>query len=396
MKFLRNKTHINVGTIGHVDHGKSTLTAAITKTLNEKLQNSKFYDLAEIDKSPEEKQRGITINSTTVEYETDNFHFAHVDCPGHEDYIKNMITGASQMDGAILVVALDDGTMAQTKEHIRLAKQIGIRNLVVFLNKEDIEHEDFAIEAIQEEVTELLEECGYDQDFISSVKFVSGSALKALEGEEKYKEKIIELVSNMEKFTLPTKDLDKPFLLSVDSVNSIKGKGTVVTGRIETGKILPDTEVQILGGKQSFNTTVKEVETFKKSLDYGEAGDNVGILLRKLERSDIKRGNVVCKPGSVTMNKLFEVEMYALKTEEGGRRKPFGKDNKYTPQIFCRTANITGRIILPEGVEYINPGDNLSVKIELIQKHPITTGLNVIIRESDTTVALAKVTKIIE
>lgn len=389
-KFDRSKPHVNVGTIGHVDHGKTTLTAAITKVLSEKgMANFKAYD--QIDNAPEEKARGITINVAHVEYATDKRHYAHIDAPGHADYIKNMITGAAQMDGAILVVAATDGPMPQTREHILLARQVGVPRIVVFLNKADMVDDASLIELVEEEVRDLLEKQEYDRNS----PIISGSALKALEGDAANVEKIIELMNAVDEWIpTPVRELDKPFLMPVEDVFSIKGRGTVATGRIERGKVLVNEEVEIVGIKDTKKSVVTGVEMFNKVLDEGMAGDNVGLLLRGLERTDIERGQVIAKPGSITPHTKFEAEVYVLKKEEGGRHTPFFTG--YKPQFYVRTTDVTGDVALPEGVEMVMPGDNITMTVELITPIAIEEGLRFAIREGSKTVGAGVVTKILK
>ncbi len=391
-KFERGKPHVNVGTIGHIDHGKTTLTAAITTVLAEKYggQASSF---AEIDNAPEEKERGITIATSHVEYETDNRHYAHVDCPGHADYVKNMITGAAQMDGAILVVSAADGPMPQTREHILLARQVGVPYIVVFLNKADMVDDEELLELVEVEVRELLSEYDFPGD---DVPFVTGSALKALEGDEEYKAKIIELGEQLDSYIpQPERDLDKPFLLPVEDVFSITGRGTVATGRIEQGVVNTGDTVEIVGIKEAVsNTVVTGVEMFRKILDQGQAGDNVGLLLRGVKREDIERGQVLCKPGSITPHTHFKAEVYVLKKEEGGRHTPFFTG--YRPQFYFRTTDVTGVAKLPEGTEMVMPGDNVQMEIEMIQPIAMDAGLRFAIREGGRTVGSGVVTEIIK
>ncbi len=391
-KFERGKPHVNVGTIGHIDHGKTTLTAAITTVLAEKYggQASSF---AEIDNAPEEKERGITIATSHVEYETENRHYAHVDCPGHADYVKNMITGAAQMDGAILVVSAADGPMPQTREHILLARQVGVPYIVVFLNKADMVDDDELLELVEVEVRELLSEYDFPGD---DIPFVIGSALKALEGDEEYKQKIIDLGEQLDSYIpQPERDLDKPFLMPVEDVFSITGRGTVATGRIEQGIVNTGDTVEIVGIKtETSNTVVTGVEMFRKILDRGEAGDNVGLLLRGVKREDIERGQVLCKPGSITPHTHFKAEVYVLKKEEGGRHTPFFTG--YRPQFYFRTTDVTGVARLPEGTEMVMPGDNIAMEIELIQPIAMDAGLRFAIREGGRTVGSGVVTEVIK
>jgi elongation factor Tu len=391
-KFERDKPHVNVGTIGHIDHGKTTLTAAITKTLAEKY-GGQARSFEEIDNAPEEKERGITIATSHVEYETENRHYAHVDCPGHADYIKNMITGAAQMDGAILVVSAADGPMPQTREHILLARQVGVPYIVVFLNKVDMVDDDELLELVEVEVRDLLSEYEFPGD---DIPFVLGSALKALEGDEEQKGKILELAEQLDNYIPePERPLDKPFLMPVEDVFSITGRGTVATGRIEQGIIKTGEEVEIVGIKeQTDKTVVTGVEMFRKILDDGQAGDNVGCLLRGTKREDIERGQVLCKPGSITPHTKFKAEVYCLKKEEGGRHTPFF--NGYRPQFYFRTTDVTGVANLPEGTEMVMPGDNVQMTIELIQPIAMDQGLRFAIREGGRTVGSGVVTEISE
>jgi elongation factor Tu len=390
--FKRDKPHLNIGTIGHVDHGKTTLTAAITTVLaNAGL--SEVRDFASIDNAPEEKERGITINTSHVEYETANRHYAHVDCPGHADYVKNMVTGAAQMDGAILVVAATDGPMPQTREHILLGRQVGIPRMVVFLNKVDMVDDDELLELVEMEVRELLSFYEYDGD---NAPVVSGSALGALNNEPKWVEKVMELMAAVDDYIEePVRDVEKPFLMPIEDVFSITGRGTVATGRIETGVANTGDAVDIIGfGEEKLTSTVTGVEMFRKILDRGEAGDNVGILLRGIEKSQIKRGMVICKPGSITPHTIIKAEVYILKKEEGGRHTPF--HNKYRPQFYLRTLDVTGEIVLPEGVEMVLPGDNLTITVNLITPVAINKGLRFAIREGGRTVGAGQVTDIIK
>jgi len=362
--FDRSKPHLNIGTIGHVDHGKTTLTAAITNVLAERgLAEKKDYD--SIDAAPEEKERGITINTAHVEYQTEKRHYAHVDCPGHADYVKNMVTGAAQMDGAIIVVAATDGPMPQTREHILLARQVGVPNLVVFMNKVDLVDDPEMLELVEMEVRELLSSYGFDGDNAAVIK---GSALKALEGDPKYVQAILDLMDACDsEIKEPTRDIDKPFLMPIEDVFSITGRGTVATGRIEAGVINTNDAVEIIGmGEEKLTSTVTGVEMFRKILDYGEAGDNVGLLLRGIDKKDIRRGMVIVKPGSIKAHKKFKAEVYVLSKEEGGRHTPF--HNKYRPQFYVRTLDITGEITLPEGTEMVMPGDNVTITVELATK----------------------------
>ena len=390
--FDRSKPHVNIGTIGHVDHGKTTLTAAITTVLAKKgLSEQKDY--TSIDNAPEEKERGITINSSHVEYSTENRHYAHVDCPGHADYVKNMVTGAAQMDGAILVVASTDGPMPQTREHILLARQVGVPKIVVFMNKADMVDDEELLELVEMEIRELLSFYEFDGD---NTPVIIGSALGALNGEEKWEEKIMELMAAVDEFIpIPPRDTEKPFLMPVEDVFTITGRGTVATGRIETGVINTGDEVEMIGmGADGKKTTVTGVEMFRKILDRGEAGDNVGLLLRGIEKKDISRGMVIAKTGSIKPHTKFKAEVYILKKEEGGRHTPF--HNKYRPQFYLRTTDVTGEIFLEEGREMVMPGDNVSITVELINKVAINQGLRFAIREGGRTVGAGQVTEIIE
>ncbi len=390
-KFERDKPHVNVGTIGHIDHGKTTLTAAITTVLAEKM-GGEARSFAEIDNAPEEKERGITIATSHVEYQTENRHYAHVDCPGHADYVKNMITGAAQMDGAILVVSAADGPMPQTREHILLARQVGVPYIVVFLNKADMVDDEELLELVEVEVRDLLSEYDFPGD---DIPFITGSALKALEGDEQYKEKIIELAAALDSYIPePERQLDKPFLMPVEDVFSITGRGTVATGRIEQGIINTGDTVEIVGIKETTSTVVTGVEMFRKILDEGRAGDNVGCLLRGTKREDIERGQVLCKPGSITPHTKFKAEVYILKKEEGGRHTPFFTG--YRPQFYFRTTDVTGVSNLPEGVEMVMPGDNIQMDIELIQPIAMDAGLRFAIREGGRTVGSGVVTEVIQ
>jgi elongation factor Tu len=389
-KFVREKPHVNIGTIGHVDHGKTTLTAAITKVQSDKgLADFSAFDM--IDKAPEEKARGITISISHVEYETENRHYAHIDCPGHADYIKNMITGAAQLDGAILVVSAPDGPMPQTREHILLAKQVNVPNIVVFMNKCDMVDDEELLELVELEVRELLNKYDFDGDNISIIR---GSALKALEGDEKYVKSIEELMAAVDKdVPLPDRDLDKPFLMPVEDVFSIKGRGTVATGRIEKGVVKVGEEIEIVGIKDTTKTTVTGVEMFKKQLDEGQAGDNVGILLRGVGREDIERGQVLAKPGSVNPHSEFEAEIYVLSKDEGGRHKAFFSG--YRPQFYIRTTDVTGEVTLPDNVEMVMPGDNVTIKVKLITPVALEKDLKFAIREGGKTVGAGVITKVI-
>ncbi|HYH58226.1 MAG TPA: elongation factor Tu [Thermoleophilaceae bacterium] len=391
-KFERDKPHVNVGTIGHIDHGKTTLTAAITQVLAEKM-GGEARSFAEIDNAPEEKARGITIATSHVEYQTENRHYAHVDCPGHADYVKNMITGAAQMDGAILVVSAADGPMPQTREHILLARQVGVPYIIVFLNKADMVDDEELLELVEVEVRDLLSEYDFPGD---DIPFITGSALKALEGDEEYKQKIVELAEALDSYIPePERDLDKPFLMPVEDVFSITGRGTVATGRIEQGIVNTGDEVEVVGIKeQTDKTVVTGVEMFRKILDQGQAGDNVGCLLRGTKREEIERGQVLCKPGSITPHTKFKAEVYCLKKEEGGRHTPFF--NGYRPQFYFRTTDVTGVANLPEGTEMVMPGDNVQMTIELIQPIAMDQGLRFAIREGGRTVGSGVVTEIVE
>ena len=391
-KFDRSKEHVNIGTIGHVDHGKTTLTAAITKVLAEKgLSEIRSFD--SIDNAPEEKERGITINSAHVEYETATRHYAHVDCPGHADYVKNMVTGAAQMDGAIIVVAATDGPMPQTREHILLARQVNVPHLVVFLNKVDLVDDPELIELVDMEVRELLSFYEFDGD---NAPVIEGSALGALNGEEKWVEKVMELMDAVDSYIpVPPRDKEKPFLLPVEDVFSITGRGTVATGRIETGVVNTGEELEMIGlGAQGRKTVCTGVEMFRKILDTGEAGDNVGLLLRGVDKNEIKRGMILAKPGSIKPHTKFKAEVYILKKEEGGRHTPF--HNKYRPQFYVRTLDVTGEIILPDGTEMVMPGDNITITVELIIPVAINQGLRFAIREGGRTVGAGQVTEIVE
>ncbi|MDQ7916121.1 elongation factor Tu [Mesonia sp. MT50] len=388
----RSKPHLNIGTIGHVDHGKTTLTAAITKVLADAgFSEASAFD--QIDNAPEEKERGITINSSHVEYATQNRHYAHVDCPGHADYVKNMVTGAAQMDGAILVVAATDGPMPQTREHILLGRQVGIPRIVVFLNKVDLVDDEELLELVEMEVRDLLSFYEYDGD---NGPIVSGSALGALQGEEKWAKTVLELMEAVDAWIeLPERDVDKPFLMPIEDVFSITGRGTVATGRIETGIANTGDPVEIIGmGAAKLTSTITGIEMFRQILDRGEAGDNAGILLRGIEKTQISRGMVITKPGSVTPHAKFKAEVYILKKEEGGRHTPF--HNNYRPQFYVRTTDVTGTINLPDGVEMVMPGDNLTITVELIQTIAMNVGLRFAIREGGRTVGAGQVTEILD
>jgi elongation factor Tu len=390
-KFERTKPHLNVGTIGHIDHGKTTLTAAITKVLSERGTNTAVRDFESIDNAPEERQRGITINTSHVEYETDNRHYAHVDCPGHADYIKNMITGAAQMDGAILVVSAADGPMPQTREHILLARQVEVPYIVVFLNKADMVDDPELLELVEMEVRELLSNYEFPGD---EIPIVTGSALKALEGDEESQQKILELMEAVDSYIPePTRDTDKPFLMPIEDVFTITGRGTVVTGRIEQGQIESGNEVEIVGiHPQTEKTVVTGLEMFNKTLDFAQAGDNAGALLRGTKREEVERGQVLAKPGSITPHTQFKAEVYVLSKDEGGRHTPFF--NGYRPQFYFRTTDVTGSIKLPEGQEMVMPGDNTNMEIELIQPIAMDQGLRFAVREGGRTVGAGVVTEI--
>ncbi len=389
--FDRSKPHLNIGTIGHVDHGKTTLTAAITTVLASK-GLSELRDFASIDNAPEEKERGITINTSHVEYSTANRHYAHVDCPGHADYVKNMVTGAAQMDGAILVVAATDGPMPQTREHILLGRQVGIPSMVVFMNKVDMVDDEELLELVEMEIRELLSFYDYDGD---NTPVIAGSALGGLNAEPKWVDSIMELMEAVDSWIeLPKRDVDKDFLMPIEDVFTITGRGTVATGRIESGVANTGDAVDIIGmGAEKLTSTVTGVEMFRKILDRGEAGDNVGILLRGIEKSQIKRGMVICKPNSVTPHNKFKAEVYVLKKEEGGRHTPF--HNNYRPQFYVRTTDVTGTINLPDGVEMVMPGDNLTITVELHQAIAMSVGLRFAIREGGRTVGAGQVTEIL-
>ena len=388
-QFQRTKPHVNIGTIGHVDHGKTTLTAAITTVLAKKgLSELKSFD--QIDNAPEEKERGITINTSHVEYETEKRHYAHVDCPGHADYVKNMVTGAAQMDGAIIVVAATDGPMPQTREHILLARQVNVPRLVVFLNKCDMVDDEEMLELVEMEMRELLSAYEYDGD---NTPIIRGSALGALNGEPQWEEKVMELMNAVDEWIpLPPRDIDKPFLMPVEDVFSITGRGTVATGRIETGVIKVGDEVQIIGlGADGKKSVVTGVEMFRKLLDQGEAGDNVGLLLRGVDKNEIKRGMVICHPGQITPHSKFKAQVYILKKEEGGRHTPF--HNKYRPQFYIRTLDVTGEITLPEGTEMVMPGDHVTITVELIYPVAINVGLRFVFVKVDVQLVLVRLLK---
>ena len=388
-KFDRSKPHVNIGTIGHVDHGKTTLTAAITKRQAEKF-GGEFIDYANIDKAPEERERGITINTAHVEYQTATRHYAHVDCPGHADYVKNMITGAAQMDGAILVIAATDGPMAQTREHILLARQVGVPKMVVFMNKCDMVDDEELLELVEMEIRDLLNEYGYDGD---NTPIIRGSALKALEGDPKYVAAIDELMDAVDTWIpTPVRDNDKPFLMSIEDVFTITGRGTVVTGRVERGTLKLNDEVEIVGIKPTQKTVVTGIEMFRKQLDFAEAGDNAGVLLRGIAREDVERGQVLAKPGTVTPHTKFEAEVYILTKEEGGRHTPFFAN--YRPQFYFRTTDVTGVIELPQGTDMVMPGDNVSITVELIHPIALEQGTKISIREGGRTVGAGSVSKI--
>ncbi len=390
--FDRSKPHLNIGTIGHVDHGKTTLTAAITKVLADAgLSEVRSFD--SIDNAPEEKERGITINTSHVEYQTATRHYAHVDCPGHADYVKNMITGAAQMDGAILVVAATDGPMPQTREHILLGRQVGIPRIVVFMNKVDMVDDPELLELVELEMRELLSSYQYDGD---NTPIVQGSALGALNGEKKWVDTVLALMDAVDNYIeLPTRDVDKPFLMPIEDVFTITGRGTVATGRIETGIAKTGEAVEIIGmGAEKLTSTITGVEMFRKILDRGEAGDNVGLLLRGIDKKDIKRGMVICKPGSVTPHAKFKAEVYILSKEEGGRHTPF--HNNYRPQFYVRTTDVTGTIHLQPGVDMVMPGDNVTIEVELLQPIALNVGLRFAIREGGRTVGAGQVTEILD
>ena len=390
--FNRSKPHVNIGTIGHVDHGKTTLTAAITTVLAKKgLSELRSFD--SIDNAPEEKKRGITINTSHVEYETANRHYAHVDCPGHADYVKNMVTGAAQMDGAIIVVAATDGPMPQTREHVLLARQVNVPRLVIFMNKCDMVDDEEMLELVEMDMRELLSSYDFDGD---NTPVIRGSALGALNGEAKWEEKVMELMDAVDTWIpLPPRDIDKPFLMPVEDVFSITGRGTVATGRIETGVIHTGDEVQIIGlGAENLKSVVTGVEMFRKILDEGQAGDNVGLLLRGIDKNEIKRGMVIAKPGQVKPHSRFKASVYVLKKEEGGRHTPF--HNKYRPQFYIRTLDVTGEITLPDGVEMVMPGDNVEINVELIYPVACNVGLRFAIREGGRTVGSGQITEILD
>ena len=390
-KFDRSKPHVNIGTIGHVDHGKTTLTAAISKCLAGKNGNE-AVDFANIDKAPEERERGITINTAHIEYSTEKRHYAHVDCPGHADYVKNMITGAAQMDGAILVIAATDGPMAQTREHILLSRQVGVPRMVVFMNKCDMVDDAELLDLVEMEIRELLNEYGFDGD---NTPIIRGSALKALEGDPAWTSKIDELMDAVDTWIeTPVHDLDKPFLMPIEDVFTITGRGTVVTGRVERGKLNLNDEVEIIGLKPTKKTVVTGIEMFRKQLDYAESGDNAGVLLRGISREEVERGQVLAKPGTVTPHKKFKAEVYVLSKEEGGRHTPFFSN--YRPQFYFRTTDVTGVIELPAGTEMVMPGDNVTMTVELIAPIAIENGTKFSIREGGRTVGSGVVSEIVE
>ena len=392
-KFDRSKPHVNIGTIGHVDHGKTTLTAAITKRQHDKNPEwAEFTDYANIDKAPEERARGITINTAHVEYQTEKRHYAHVDCPGHADYVKNMITGAAQMDGAILVIAATDGPMAQTREHILLARQVGVPKMVVFMNKCDMVDDPELLDLVEMEIRDLLNEYGFDGD---NTPIIRGSALKALEGDPEAEKAIDELMDAVDEWIpTPERDNDKPFLMSIEDVFTITGRGTVVTGRVERGTLKLNDEVEIVGIKPTQKTVVTGIEMFRKQLDFAEAGDNAGVLLRGISREEVERGQVLAKPGSVTPHHKFKAAVYILSKEEGGRHTPFFTN--YRPQFYFRTTDVTGVISLPEGVEMVMPGDNVNMEVELIHSIALEQGTKFSIREGGRTVGAGNVTEIVE
>ena len=390
-KYDRSKPHINIGTIGHVDHGKTTLTAAITNVLSKK-GYADFVDYANIDKAPEERERGITINTAHVEYQTDNRHYAHVDCPGHADYVKNMITGAAQMDGAILVIAATDGPMAQTREHILLSRQVGVPRMVVFMNKCDMVDDEELLDLVEMEIRELLNEYGFDGD---NTPIIRGSALKALEGDPAYEQKILDLMDAVDNWIeTPVRDNDKPFLMPIEDVFTITGRGTVVTGRVERGQLKLNDEVEIVGLRDTKKTVVTGIEMFRKQLDFAESGDNAGVLLRGISREEVERGQVLAKPGSVTPHTKFKAQVYVLSKEEGGRHTPFFTN--YRPQFYFRTTDVTGVIELPEGVEMVMPGDNVEMTVELIAPIAIENGTKFSIREGGRTVGSGNISEIIK
>ena len=390
-KFDRSKPHVNIGTIGHVDHGKTTTTAAISKVLA-KRGLAEQVDFDNIDKAPEERERGITINTAHIEYQTENRHYAHVDCPGHADYVKNMITGAAQMDGAILVIAATDGPMAQTREHILLARQVGVPRMVVYLNKCDMVDDAELLDLVEMEVRELLSSYGFDGD---NTPVIRGSSLKALEGDAAWEDKIMELMASVDEWIpTPERDVDKPFLMSIEDVFTITGRGTVVTGRVERGQLKLNDEVEIVGLKDTKKTVVTGIEMFRKQLDFAEAGDNAGVLLRGISREEVERGQVLTKPGTVKPHKKFKASVYVLSKEEGGRHTPFFTN--YRPQFYFRTTDVTGVITLPEGTEMVMPGDNITMTVELIAPIAVENGTKFSIREGGKTVGAGSVSEIIE
>ena len=390
-KYDRSKPHVNIGTIGHVDHGKTTLTAAITNVLSKK-GFADFVDYANIDKAPEERERGITINTSHVEYQTETRHYAHVDCPGHADYVKNMITGAAQMDGAILVIAATDGPMAQTREHILLSRQVGVPRMVVFMNKCDMVDDEELLDLVEMEIRELLSEYGFDGD---NTPIVRGSALKALEGDAVYEERIMDLMNAVDNWIeTPARDTDKPFLMPIEDVFTITGRGTVVTGRVERGQLKLNDEVEIVGIRDTKKTVVTGIEMFRKQLDYAESGDNAGVLLRGISREEVERGQVLAKPGSVTPHTKFKAQVYVLSKDEGGRHTPFFSN--YRPQFYFRTTDVTGVIELPEGVEMVMPGDNVEMTVELIAPIAIENGTKFSIREGGRTVGSGNISEILK
>ena len=390
-KFDRSKPHVNIGTIGHVDHGKTTLTAAITNVLSKK-GFAEFVDYANIDKAPEERERGITINTAHVEYQTEKRHYAHVDCPGHADYVKNMITGAAQMDGAILVIAATDGPMAQTREHILLSRQVGVPRMVVFLNKCDMVDDEELLDLVEMEVRDLLNEYDFDGD---NTPIIRGSALKALEGDPKYEQAILDLMDAVDNWIeTPQRDVDKPFLMPIEDVFTITGRGTVVTGRVERGRLKLNDEVEIVGLKDTKKSVVTGIEMFRKQLDYAESGDNAGVLLRGISREEVERGQVLAKPGTVHPHTKFKAQVYVLTKEEGGRHTPFFSN--YRPQFYFRTTDVTGVIELPEGVEMVMPGDNVEMTVELIAPIAIENGTKFSIREGGRTVGSGNISEIIK
>ena len=391
-KFERTKPHANIGTIGHIDHGKTTLTAAITNVLHKHNPDVAFTPFDQIDKAPEERERGITISVSHVEYETDNRHYAHVDCPGHADYVKNMITGAAQMDGAILVVSAADGPMPQTREHVLLARQVGVPAIVVFLNKADMVDDEELLELVELEVRELLSSYEFPGDDIPVIR---GSALRALEGDEAYEQSILDLMAAVDEYIpQPERDVDRPFLMPIEDVFSITGRGTVVTGRVESGIVRTGDTVEIVGLRDTTSTTVTGVEMFRKLLDEGRAGDNIGVLLRGTKKDEVERGQVLAQPGSITPHTKFEAQVYVLSRDEGGRHTPFF--NNYRPQFYFRTTDVTGAVELPEGIEMVMPGDNTEMTVELIQPIAMDEGLRFAIREGGRTVGAGRVTKILQ